>query len=66
MGIETPALSQNDQTNLIVWIFGSQSTVPPLCSSLDRGKGKTQGLSGGLCSFILNLMLIFLINKSII
>ena len=34
MGIKLPALSQNDPTKLVVWIFGGQSTVPSLRSSL--------------------------------
>ena len=40
MGIRLPALRQNDPTKLVVWIFGGQSTVPPLQSSLrveDKG-----------------------------
>ena len=34
MGILQPALSQNGLTKLVVWIFGGQSIVPPLRSSL--------------------------------
>ena len=33
MGIELPALGQHGPTKFIVWIFGGQSTVPPLCFS---------------------------------
>ena len=35
MGIKLPALSQNGPTKLVVWIFGGQSTVPPLPFFLD-------------------------------
>ena len=34
MSILLPTLSQNDSTKLDEWIFGGQSTVPPLRSSL--------------------------------
>ena len=34
MGIYLLVLSQNGPTKLVVWIFGGQSTVPPLHSSL--------------------------------
>ena len=34
MKILLPALSQNGSTNLVVWIFGGQSTVPSLHSPL--------------------------------
>ena len=43
MDIYLPALSQNGPTKLVVRIFGSQSTVPPLQSSLpveDKGFDK--------------------------
>ena len=34
MGVYLFALSQNGLTKLVIWIFGGQSTVPPLRSSL--------------------------------
>ena len=34
MSILLPTLSQKDPTKMVVWIFGGQSTVPPLRSSL--------------------------------
>ena len=35
-GSHQPAGSQNSPTKLVVWSLGSQSTVPPLCSSLSH------------------------------
>ena len=37
MGIQLPTFSQNGPTKFVVWIFGGQSTVPPLRSSLAEG-----------------------------
>ena len=34
MGIQLPALGQNDPTEMVVWIFCSQYTAPPLRSTL--------------------------------
>ena len=36
VGISLSALSQNGPTNLVVWIFDGQSTVPPLRSFLPK------------------------------
>ena len=33
MGIQLPALGQNSPTKMVVWIFCSQYTVPPLRST---------------------------------